>query len=100
MGRLFCVGLAALIVASGAVATAADLPQGSYRYRSSIRHGRFPAGYGYETADRAVAGCPHLPSLDYRPRLVGQPGCYAARPYGMSSRLYGTIVQPQWGAEY
>jgi hypothetical protein len=87
--------LLTLTIGASLPASAADLDVPRYRhYRHYYHHDyvlqrtfrRFRDDRYLGTRD--VETCPVQEPADYRPRLVGEPLCQAARPYGLSGYLY------------
>ncbi|MEW6436173.1 MAG: hypothetical protein AB1508_03270 [Pseudomonadota bacterium] len=86
--------LLSLMIGASLPALAADLDTHYRHYRHYYRHDyvlqrtfRWFRDDRY-LGTRDVETCPVQEPADYRPRLVGEPLCQAARPYGLSGYLY------------
>ena len=53
------------------------------------------------SVDEGAVGCAReIPVEFHRPRLVGEPPCFAVRPYGLSRTLYNPPIPPEFGTTY
>lgn len=86
--------LLTLAIGASLPASAADLDIPRYRHHHYYRHDYvLQRSYRWFRDDRYLGtrdfdACPVQEPADYRPRLVGEPLCQAARPYGLSGYLY------------
>lgn len=85
---------AAAVLGTGALMTVfvVDAANAADYFRHSHHSRRSHATAGVYQDDRV---CPKYEPADYRPRLEGQPLCYAARPYGLSQHLYDYSLDAQ-----
>jgi hypothetical protein len=91
-----CV-LLAFVIGASLPASAADLSMSrAPSHHSHYRHARelvLERTYRRFRDDRYVGvrdidACPIHEPTQYRPRVIGEPACQAARPYGLSEELY------------